>query len=226
MSLRHAILGFLRTTPRSGYDLARRFKDTMGGLVWMARLSQIYPELRRLEEAGLISGEAVKAARLARFEKRVYRLTDKGRGELERWVRSELDPAPVRDAQRLQFLLLDSSPVALIRKHLLRHRVHHERRLENLEDKLKALSDRTNPLLKARLAARPRREHPVIIAVRRAALEGDVRRARLEIDWVDSTLEAIDQAGGEKKTVRKTTGKTARKTAHPTRPASRAARRA
>ena len=74
MSLRFAILGFLRTTPRSGYDLARRFRDTMGGMVWMANHSQIYPELSRLEKEGLIEGYAVKGERL---EKREFRF-DKG----------------------------------------------------------------------------------------------------------------------------------------------------
>jgi PadR family transcriptional regulator, regulatory protein AphA len=192
MSLKYAILGFLRTTPRSGYDLARRFKDTMGGLVWMAGLSQIYPELRRLEQGGFIVEEAVKEGRPG---KRVYRLTGAGRRELEHWVKSDLDSAPVRDAQRLQFLLLDSSPIALIRKHLLRHRAHYERRLESLRDKLKGLSAQTNPLLKARLAVRPKKEHAVIVAVRRAALEGDVRRAQLEIDWVDCTIKEIETAG-------------------------------
>ena len=195
MSLKYAVLGFLRTTPRSGYDLARRFKDTMGGLVWMAQLSQIYPELRRLEQAGLIEGKTMKGARL---DKRVYRLTDAGRSVLQDWIESDIDPGPVRDVQRLQFLLLDSSPPELIRKHLLRHRAHHERRRAVFEEKLKTLSPKTNPLLSARLAVRPRKDHPVIVAVRRAALEGDVRRAQLEIDWVDATLRAIGQAAGRR----------------------------
>jgi DNA-binding PadR family transcriptional regulator len=187
LALKYAILGFLRTTPRSGYDLARRFKDTMGGLVWMAQLSQIYPELRRLEEQKLIEGSVVKGERL---EKRVYRLTEAGRNELRHWVETQIEPAPVRDVQRLQFLLLDSSDPALIRRHLERHREHHRQRLETLEEKLRQFG-KNNPLLNARLAATPPTEHATIVAVRRAALEGDADRAQLEIEWADKTLAAL-----------------------------------
>jgi DNA-binding PadR family transcriptional regulator len=199
MALKYAILGFLRTTPRSGYDLARRFKDTMGGLVWMAQLSQIYPELRRLEEQKLIEGTVVKGERL---EKRVYRLTEAGRNELRDWVETQIEPAPVRDVQRLQFLLLDSSDPALIRRHLESHREHHRRRLDTLEDKLRQFG-RNNPLLNARLAATPATEHATIVAVRRAAMEGDADRARLEIEWADRTLATLGKLAKRRGPARK-----------------------
>jgi hypothetical protein len=49
MSLRYALLGFISTEPASGFDLAREFGESMGWF-WYASHSQIYPELRRLEE--------------------------------------------------------------------------------------------------------------------------------------------------------------------------------
>jgi hypothetical protein len=50
VSLRLAILGSLSSAPASGYDLARQFGLGLGWF-WSASHSQIYPELKRLEEA-------------------------------------------------------------------------------------------------------------------------------------------------------------------------------
>jgi PadR family transcriptional regulator, regulatory protein AphA len=53
VSLRHARLGVLKDQPLTGYDLVRHFQGTVGFL-WSAPQSQIYPELRRMEAAGLV----------------------------------------------------------------------------------------------------------------------------------------------------------------------------
>ena len=55
MSLRHALMALLAATPMTGYTLAKQF-DQSAAFVWHAPHSQIYPELRHLEEAGLIAG--------------------------------------------------------------------------------------------------------------------------------------------------------------------------
>jgi PadR family transcriptional regulator AphA len=75
VALRYAILGQLSPTPCSGYDLALYLDSSRGGFC-CANHSQIYPELRRLEEAGLIEG----APRVVgvKLEKRVYSITDAG----------------------------------------------------------------------------------------------------------------------------------------------------
>ena len=56
MSLRHALLGVIKDKPLTGYDLVRHFQGTVGFL-WSAPQSQIYPELRRMEAAGLVQAE-------------------------------------------------------------------------------------------------------------------------------------------------------------------------
>lgn len=53
MSLRHALLGLLVDRPASGYDLLKLF-DTSLAHVWPATQSQLYGELNRLAEAGLV----------------------------------------------------------------------------------------------------------------------------------------------------------------------------
>ena len=50
------ILGLLSLGPRSGYDI-KTVVDRSTRFFWAASYGQIYPELRRLEDEGLIEGE-------------------------------------------------------------------------------------------------------------------------------------------------------------------------
>src|SRR5262252_2930036 len=83
VSLRHALLGVLKDRPLTGYDLVRYFQGTLGFL-WSAPQSQIYPELRRMEAAGLVT--ATVKPRGQRAQKRIYSVTDAGMAELRRWA--------------------------------------------------------------------------------------------------------------------------------------------
>jgi DNA-binding PadR family transcriptional regulator len=80
MSLRHSILGLLALAPSNGYELTRRFDNSLRN-AWHASHSQIYPELAKLEQAGLI--EVIEEG--ARGS-RTYAATDAGREEARRWV--------------------------------------------------------------------------------------------------------------------------------------------
>ena len=67
MSLRHAMLGLLTLAPSNGYELTRRFDQSLRN-AWHASHSQIYPELAKLEQEreepaqrGLVALGAVRA---------------------------------------------------------------------------------------------------------------------------------------------------------------------
>lgn len=79
-SLRHALLGLLAERPASGYDLIKQF-ETQLSMVWPAQQSQVYGELTRLDENGLIEVTGTGAR-----NRREYGLTDTGRAELRRWL--------------------------------------------------------------------------------------------------------------------------------------------
>jgi DNA-binding PadR family transcriptional regulator len=85
MSLRHALLGLLADRTASGYDLLKLF-DTSLANVWPATQSQIYAELNKLADAGLIT----VAAEGPRGRKQ-YAITDEGLAELRRWL-TETEP--------------------------------------------------------------------------------------------------------------------------------------
>jgi PadR family transcriptional regulator, regulatory protein AphA len=75
------ILGVLGLGPRSGYDI-KKLTDYSTRFFWGASYGQIYPELRRLEAAGLVEAEAPSGAR----RRRAYRLTEGGRSALHGWL--------------------------------------------------------------------------------------------------------------------------------------------
>ncbi|GAB3715257.1 PadR family transcriptional regulator [Mariniluteicoccus flavus] len=58
MSLRYAALGLLAQRPGSGYDLLKRFEQSMGN-VWSATQSQLYTELNSLSAEELIAVTSV-----------------------------------------------------------------------------------------------------------------------------------------------------------------------
>ncbi len=101
--------------PRSGYDI-KRFVDNSTRFFWAASYGQIYPELARLEEAGLIRGQS--EARGGR-KRKVYRLTTRGRDALHEWLVSPGLTYELRDEGFLKLFFADAlSPdeaLALIR---------------------------------------------------------------------------------------------------------------
>jgi PadR family transcriptional regulator AphA len=111
MSLRHALLGLLADTPQNGYDLAKRFEQTLSGHAWSAGHSQIYPELKRMTSDGLI--EVVDEG--SRGSK-VYGVTDAGRAELRRWMFSPMGETPQRNEFALRLFLLSSLDLADVRE--------------------------------------------------------------------------------------------------------------
>lgn len=80
MSLRHGLLGLLAEGPASGYDLTRRFQETLGP-VWPAQHPQIYAELSRLADAGMIEVDSHGPR-----GRKAYRITDAGLAEIRRWL--------------------------------------------------------------------------------------------------------------------------------------------
>jgi PadR family transcriptional regulator, regulatory protein AphA len=199
MSLRYAILGFLSSTPASGYQIGREFQDGAGSY-WSALPSQIYPELQELERLRWIAGEVSTADRL---RKKIFRLTPLGEDELKKWVEADNDYPPERDGERLKLIFLDGSPPETIRRHLAAHRAHHAARLALWRSLREAVEKRTLRPLVRRLAARPPADHALIIRLKILALDGNIRRAELEIAWADEALAWIDALAAERKKKRR-----------------------
>ena len=94
MSLKHALLGILSFEPMTGYEV-KQFFDSSVQHFWNAELSQIYPTLKALEESGYV-GMRVEVQQ-NRPNRKIYAITDEGRQEFLRWVRTPQLPADLRD---------------------------------------------------------------------------------------------------------------------------------
>jgi DNA-binding PadR family transcriptional regulator len=87
------ILGMLAARPRSGYEI-KRLVDSSARFFWAASYGQIYPELKRLENAGLVTGsDAPQGAR----PRTVYKLTAKGKRAAKDWIEGAPEVFELRD---------------------------------------------------------------------------------------------------------------------------------
>jgi DNA-binding PadR family transcriptional regulator len=138
-SLSYAILALLATKPQSGYDIARQMKPPLGFL-WQARHGQIYPELARLVQAGLVDFERVDPR--AGPPRRVHAITPAGRAELSKWVAKPPQPRPMNDELVVKaFALRKAKAVTAIG--LLKDQIKlHEHRLAALEQRAAAIEAR------------------------------------------------------------------------------------
>lgn len=189
MSLRYALLGFLSTEPASGFDLSREFAESIGWF-WHASHSQIYPELRRLADEGLLTSSEVPGG--PGKQKRLYRITEQGEAALRAWVREPTEYAPVRDVERVKLMFLDTASVETIQRHLEDHRKHHEDLLAVYRQQLRELHQGVFPRLVKRLASRPRSRNQLITGLKVLAVQGNISRAQAEIHWAEDALSWLD----------------------------------
>lgn len=77
------VLGLLSGGPAHGYELFRRFGQSLGK-VWRLSQSQLYAVLKRLEARGLV--KAAAGAESGGLERSEYELTVAGRRSFEEWL--------------------------------------------------------------------------------------------------------------------------------------------
>jgi DNA-binding PadR family transcriptional regulator len=122
-----AALGLLAQQPGSGYDLLKNFEKSMGN-VWQATQSQLYGELNKLADTGLI--EVTEIGARGRKE---YRITQAGRTELQRWVTNPEPDPPYRDASLLRVFLLGEVSPEQARRHMVTVAEQADAEVERLE---------------------------------------------------------------------------------------------
>jgi DNA-binding PadR family transcriptional regulator len=170
MSLRHALLGLLDDRTASGYDLMKLFDTTLAN-VWPATQSQVYGELTRLADAGLL--EVVNQGPRGRKD---YTITELGRTELRRWL-TETRPEPVRRNEALlRVFFLD-----LLRPEQARDFLREQaERAEALHTQLRELEESVDWT-----------ETTMLIKDGRIALEYGLRLAAMQADWARWAVDQI-----------------------------------
>ncbi len=129
-TLRYIILGLLGTRPMSGYDIKQAFDRALASY-WNAGNSQIYTTLKSLSDAGLVESEVI--VQKSRPNRKVYRLTQAGQEELDRWLHEDVPERFSKDEflTKLFFCGETSDEIAL--RHLQEHRASLLKQLEHME---------------------------------------------------------------------------------------------
>jgi DNA-binding PadR family transcriptional regulator len=180
--LGYAVLGLLAEGPRTGYDIAR-LMDRPIGYVWSARHSQIYPELARLEAAGLIRHRVVDGPG-PRDTKR-YRITAAGRRALDGWLDSPLRPETARSELLLRVRALGELPADRAIAFLDRECAAHAATLDDY------LAQRGSLLVEQPTATQP--GSPAFFKL--AMLDNGISYERHLLGWFDGLLVQLRRSG-------------------------------
>ncbi|MFD3938905.1 helix-turn-helix transcriptional regulator [Streptomyces sp. NPDC058611] len=117
-----AVLGLLSFGEElSGYDLKKWSDRSLKFFYWSPSFSQIYSELKRLENAGYASSRLV-AQETGTRDKRVYRITGDGMAAVREWAReAAVDPPVLKHGPMLRLWLGHLLEPAQMREVLVRH---------------------------------------------------------------------------------------------------------
>jgi len=171
-----ALLGLLRLGERSGYDLARMVRGSIG-YFWSPAQSQIYSVLPRLVTAGLARRRGVKQT--GRPDKQVYRITQQGVAALDVWLNDpETERAAVKNPFLLKLFLGEFMSREAVVDHIRRERAREAAELAELEE-IHPDSD----------------EHPYD----RLVLEWGLVRARAFLRWADRSIAELEAKAPSKR---------------------------
>ncbi|WP_274364726.1 PadR family transcriptional regulator [Paenibacillus thermotolerans] len=173
-SIRYALLTLLAREPLSGYDIKQHMNNRIGPF-WKVGSNQVYPELSKMEEEGLVRLQGVEQNSY-RPARKVYEITESGRDELIRWTVEPGGVENTRDDFLLKvyntWLVEPSRMAAQVRE----VKKQHEQRLSYYLDKVAELE---NMLPDSRSGA----FDPIASTI--PVVEFGIEHERLYIDWCD-----------------------------------------
>ena len=168
MALRYALLGALADQPRTGYELLKHFQQSLA-YAWPASHSQIYPELARLLEDGLIEQTGAGAR-----NSKTYGVTEAGLDQLRTWLRETEPDRRVRSDAALRTFFLWLLEPDEAREQLEGERAYWQGVLDEF---LRIREEPTGHNKKARTL--------------RIALEGGIQTVEARLAWLDDALAEI-----------------------------------
>lgn len=136
MSLKHAILAMLDIDTGSGYDLAKRFDQSVG-FFWPSTFQQVYRDLGKLEESGLVAAE--KVLQQGKPDKKVYSITSAGILELRDWLTKPAKEMKIKDTFLIKLFAGHQSSTEELLKDLSCQRSEHQNNLHRYTELAKSL---------------------------------------------------------------------------------------
>ncbi|WGL15695.1 PadR family transcriptional regulator [Microbulbifer bruguierae] len=177
MSLRFAVLTLLDIEPGSGYDLKRRFERSVNHF-WSASHQQMYRELHKLHQEGLLDCE--EQIQDGRPDKKVYSLTEAGRATLRQLAARPAAAQKIRDPFLLQLFAGHHLPPALMRAQLERQLAEHRQELATYEAQ------------NARFYKRPPEQQQMLWLSHQPLLLG-IETEKAWIQWAERLLQRLQQ---------------------------------
>jgi DNA-binding PadR family transcriptional regulator len=154
---------------RSGYDLSKLVSKAIG-LVWSPARSGLYAVLPRLERAGLVRGRVAAGGK--RPDRRLYRITPRGRRALDAWLEA-VEPGATESFYLKLFVGgLTTSEVLL--EHLSQFRADTEARLAVYREIEPTNTNRGHDWYHRHL------------------LQLGIARAELDLRWADDVARALE----------------------------------
>ncbi len=173
-----AILQRLARSPMSGYELKKLF-TTPVGYGWRAYDTQIYRELKALEQIGLVQGQ-VEPGR-AGPRRRVYHPTLQGQHALRAWLDSPLDETAVKSELTMRVWSVDLFPPGALQKLVQTVREQTQAQLEHMTGRREELRDTYGP---------PETASDPTVVGRLLVLEYEIEAAQFKLRWLER-IEAV-----------------------------------
>ncbi|WP_248925101.1 PadR family transcriptional regulator [Paenibacillus hamazuiensis] len=149
-SIRYAVLSLLAREPLSGYDIKQYMNNRIGPF-WKVGSNQVYPELAKLEEEGLVKLQGVEQLTY-RPARKLYEITDAGREALVLWTLEPGGAENVRDDFLLKAYNSWLVEPEKMKAQIAEIKKQHEKKLAVYQAKVEELaaqldpSDRSDPL--------------------------------------------------------------------------------
>ncbi|MDJ0578801.1 PadR family transcriptional regulator [Crocosphaera sp.] len=121
MALTHTILVTIATEPHTGYEIWKNFEETLN-CFWKASQQQIYRELGKMEQKGLVNSEMI--FQQGRPNKKLYSITEQGKIELEKWISFPSEPTVIRED-----LLVKIRAGSLVNPEIILQELKHRRQI-------------------------------------------------------------------------------------------------
>ena len=181
MSLRDAVLTALLEREYSGYDLAKEFDASVANF-WMATPQQLYRELDRLAEQGLIQARVVQQER--RPNKRMFSLTEAGREAIQQLTARAPKPSMMRDDLMIKVAAADAGDTRAVRDSVAERLQWARAKLERYERlRARLLAGRTED----EFVATAERVGPYLTLLRGISFEQE------NIRWAERALTIIER---------------------------------
>lgn len=137
MAIKYSILGLLHYEDLHGYRIKEHIENNFGHM-WSINYGQIYPNLKKLREDGLISMKEIVQNGKKGPPRKLYAITPKGRREFARWLENFPEkPMILRDPFLMKFVFYGfgdhKRSLAVVEQQIALYKNHGQSRRKNLE---------------------------------------------------------------------------------------------